>query len=331
MIFQPGIIALLLGSALISLMLLYSSCFGVLILKRWDIRSGSELQLVLERRTYLISTLMTYAFAFQLVSLFLFVLTAENLHSLFVGAMCAAGTLNVNAYGYPAILLKAANFLLVGVWLIINHVDNKAYDYPLLKRKYMLLLILAPFIIAETVVQANYFLRLSPDIITSCCGSLFSAGGSDASSVIALLSVALMKRVFFLGMTSTIIVGLIFYRNGKGGYIYSILCGLTFLASLASLISFISLYFYELPTHHCPFCLLQREYRFIGYPLYASLFGGGISGIGVGVLMPYRNIKSLSEILSFVQRRLALASLVLFFVFTAIVTYSMIFSALVLE
>jgi hypothetical protein len=331
LIFQPGIIALLLGSALISLMLLYSSYFGVRILKRWDIRSGSELQLVLERKTYLISTLMTYAFAFQLVSFFLFVLTAENLHSLFVGAMCAAGTLNVNAYGYPTIMLKIVNFLLAGVWLMINDADNKAHDYPLLKKKYLLLLILAPSIIAETVVQANYFLRLRPDVITSCCGSLFSAGGSGLPSVIATLPVFPMKIVFYLSMTSTIISGLIFYRNGKGGYIYSILCGLTFLASLASLISFISLYFYELPTHHCPFCLLQREYRFIGYPLYASLFGGGISGIGVGVLMPYKNIKSLSEILPSVQRRLTLASLVLFFLFTAIVTYPMIFSAFVLE
>ena len=40
---------------------------------------------------------MTYPFGFQLASLFLFIYTADHLHPLFVGAMCAAGTLYVNA------------------------------------------------------------------------------------------------------------------------------------------------------------------------------------------------------------------------------------------
>jgi hypothetical protein len=331
MIFQPGIIALLMGSALISLMLLYSAYFDFLILRKWDIKSGSELQLILERRTYLVSTLMTYAFAFQLVSFFLFILTAENLHSLFVGAMCAAGTLNVNAYGYPAVLLKIINFLFAGVWLIINHADNRAYDYPLLKTKYLLLMFLASTIITETIVQAEYFLRLKPDIITSCCGSLFSAGGSSVSSVIASLPVTPMRIAFYMSIALTIISGVIYYLRDKGGYLFSFLCGLTFVVSFASLISFISVYFYELPTHHCPFCILQREYGFIGYPLYGSLFGGGISGIGVGVLMPFRKIKSLSETLPSIQRRLALISVVLFFIFAAIAAYPMIFSGFVLE
>jgi len=58
MIFHPAIIALLLGSILISFMLLYSAFYGMQILKGWTIKSGSELQLSLERRTYLISTVM---------------------------------------------------------------------------------------------------------------------------------------------------------------------------------------------------------------------------------------------------------------------------------
>jgi len=41
-----------------------------------------------------------------------------------------------------------------------------------------------------------------------------------------------------------------------------------------AILSFISVYFYELPTHHCPFCILQKEYGYVGYPLYLTLFGG---------------------------------------------------------
>ena len=67
MVFHPAIYALLVGSVFISAMLCYSSYHGLRILKSWNITSGSELQLDLERRTYLISTLVTYAFAFQLI------------------------------------------------------------------------------------------------------------------------------------------------------------------------------------------------------------------------------------------------------------------------
>jgi len=87
-------------------MVLYSARHGVQILRRWDLRSGSELQLLLERKTYLVSTLLAYAFAFQLGSLFLFIYTADHLHTLFVGAMCAAGSLYVNPFGYPTLFLR---------------------------------------------------------------------------------------------------------------------------------------------------------------------------------------------------------------------------------
>jgi hypothetical protein len=61
-----------------------------------------------------------------------------------------------------------------------------------------------------------------------------------------------------------------------------------------------------------------------------TLFGGTILGTGVGLLMPFKNVKSLSEIIPPVQRKLAIMSLILFFIFTAIVTYKMVFSGLIL-
>ena len=81
-------------------MVLYASFYGALILKYWDINSGSETQLSLERRTYLISTIIGYAFVFQLLSFFLFIYTADSLHPFFTGAMCAVGSLNVNQLGF---------------------------------------------------------------------------------------------------------------------------------------------------------------------------------------------------------------------------------------
>jgi hypothetical protein len=330
MIFHPAIIALYVSSVLIGFIVLYSASYGIQIIRRWDIKSGSELQLILERKTYLISTLLTYLFAFQLLSLFLYIFTVDQLHTFFVGAMCAAGSLYVNDYGYPALILKMINFLLAGLWLILNYTDNQAYDYPLIKKKYSLLLILTPLIFTEMILQANYFLRLKPDIITSCCGTLFSTDPGSLASEIHLLPDIPMAVIFYLSMVFTIASGIYYYLGGKGGYLFSSLTAITFLSSILSIISFISIYFYELPTHHCPFCILQKEYGYVGYPLYLTLFGGTILGTGVGLLMPFKNVKSLSEIIPPVQRKLAIMSLILFFIFTAIVTYKMVFSGLIL-
>lgn len=331
MIFHPSILALYVASLLISFMVLYSAFYGLQVLRKWDIRSGSEIQLILERKTYLISTLLTYVFGFEILSLFLFIFTVDRLHTFFVGAMCAAGTLYVNGFGYPALVLKVINFLLAGLWLILNYTDNRGYDYPLIKTKYILLLNLAPLILIETALQANYFLRLDPHIITSCCGSLFSAGEQAlASEMVALPSIP-MKIAFYFAMALTVTSGLYCYRRGKGAYLLSMASAATFIVSLASILSFISVYFYELPTHHCPFCILQKEYGYVGYPIYIALLGGTISGIGPGLLMPFRGVRSLSGILPSIQKRLALASAILFLIFTCMVTYRMVFTDFILE
>ncbi len=85
MIFHPSILALYVASILISFMVIYSASYGRQILRKWNIQSGSEGQLILERKTYLISTLLTYVFGFELLSLFLYIFTVDRLHTFFVG------------------------------------------------------------------------------------------------------------------------------------------------------------------------------------------------------------------------------------------------------
>ena len=209
MFFKPGIIALFISSLLISGMVLYAAFAGALILRYWDINSGSETQLRLERKTYLISTIIGYALVFQLLSLFLFIYTADSIHPFFTGAMCAVGSLNVNQWGFPLVMLKIITFLLAGLWLIINFADNRGYDYPLIKPKYLLLLVMTPLILIETIIQAKYFLGLNPEVITSCCGSLFTADTKGVASEIVSFSRPVMEIIFYAAMIG--------YYNFGGG------------------------------------------------------------------------------------------------------------------
>ena len=324
---HPAIIALLVSSLIISGMLLYAGWYGTRIIEKWDLSSGSELQLMLERQTYLISTILNYTFVFQILSLFLFIYTADNLHGLFTGAMCAAGTLNVNSEGYPTLILKIVTCILAGVWLIINYADNRGYDYPLIKVKYTLLQILAALVLIETSIQFVFFSQLRGDVITSCCGRLFSVERPGITGDIAALPPGIMEPAFFASMAVTGMCGLIFYLKGRGGYLFSAMSSLAFIIAVVSLISFICLYFYELPSHHCPFCIFQKDYGYIGYALYLTLLGGGVAGLGTGALMPFRTRGSMSLVIPHLQRRLAATAVVFYLAFTLMVTCRVIFSS----
>jgi len=331
MIFHPTVMALLAGSILVSFMILYAASYALQILSRWDLQSGSERQLGLERKTYLISTMLAYSFGFELLSFFLFVFTADQVHTFFVGAMCAAGSLYANGYGYPTLVVKLVNFLFAGIWLVLNHVDNQGYDYPLIRAKSAFLLVLVPLVLLETFLQANYFLRLKPNIITSCCGTLFSTDTLVLPSELGFISTIQTKALFYSTILLTAGTGFFYFLKGRGAYLLSGASGVAFVVSVVSIFSFVSCYIYELPTHHCPFCILQKEYGYIGYLIYVTLLGGAVAGFSVGVLMPFTKTKSLSEILPAFQRKLAMTSSVLFLVFTAIVTVRIMLSGLVLE
>lgn len=328
MTFHPGVLALLIGSVLTTYLLCYSAYEGLRIIQRWDIRSGSERQLELERKTYLVSTVMNYVLGFQLLSLFLFIYTADTISPLFIGAMCAAGSLKVNAFGYPALILKIVTFLLSGLWLILNFTDNKASDYPLIRLKYRLLLLFAPFLVAETILESGYLLSIRPNIITSCCGTLFTEEAGTVISDLLALPRAFSEAAFLISAPITMGLGVYVYLKGKGAYFFSIASLIHFLVSITALISFISIYIYELPTHHCPFCILQPEYGYVGYALYSAILVGAVAGMGAGAIMPFRNIETLKLIIPIIQKRLALAALVSNLIFVLIAGCGVFFSNL---
>jgi len=326
MLVKPVVLALVLASGLIGLTMAYAAWQGLAILRHFDLASGSPRQLSLERKTYLISTILSYGMAFELLSLFLFIYAGEDLHHLFVGAMCAVGTFNVNSYGYTALTLKIAASLGCGVWLIVNHLDNQGYDYPLIRAKYAMLLPLTGLVLFEGYVQYGFFAHMAPNLITSCCGAVFSDEATGLSASLAHLPPSLAQILFWGGLLALARGGVHFLATGRGARLFSWLAGGMFVVGIMAVLSFISVSWYELPTHHCPFCLLKAEFHWIGYPLYASLLLLGICGAGVGAVERARGIPSLAAALPRLQRRLCQAALAGAGLMALIALWPMLFS-----
>ena len=332
MILHPGILALLAGSVIVFALTAYGGWLGIRIMSRWDRSSSSEAQLSLERKTYLVSTLLGYSFGFETLSVFLYVFTVDDIHPLFVGAMCATGSLNANPIGWSALGLKIVLFFGCGVWLAVNRLDQRTEDYPLVRLKYSSLLAVVPLAGLDLYLQLAYFMGLRPEIITSCCGSLFSDGESGVAAELAGLPARPMMWLFYLsaGLLAATTVSCLVRRDGWARYLHAAASAAFFGVAIAAVVSFISLYIYETPTHHCPFDILQAQFHYIGYPLFACLFGGTLFGLLPGVFQPLKRAAGLAEEIGRAERAWLLAGAALHLAFVCLASWPVLFGDLIL-
>ncbi|WP_372840400.1 hypothetical protein [Phaeovulum sp.] len=330
MIFQTPILALLLISALSAVVMLWAGWFALRLLLRWDLASGSRAQLEMERATDLVSTLFGFVMLAQLLSLLLYVFNADRMATLFVGAMCAVGTLNNNDWGFPTLYGKLAIFFVATMWLILDRADRTGHDYPLTRVKYALVLVIVPLVLVAGALELTYFLNLQADVITSCCSTEFTPEteglGSDMSSL------APATALWLLGASGAAValVGAASLIWKRGTTLFAVAGAVFFVVALTAIISVISPYVYEHPTHHCPFCILKPEYNYFGYVLYAPLFMGTAFALGAGLLQPFRKVESLAATLPARISKHVTLSLASFVVFGLVVLWTIWKSQLIL-
>lgn len=321
MMVQTPVLALALADLLSLLLLIPSGLFALHLLRHWNPDSGHARQLRLEKRTYLVGAVLGVVFLAQILMLPLFVHTVDRMAVQIVGAMCAVGTLNANAWGFPALQSRIALFFLAAAWLVLHHVDTRAPDYPLTRAKYVLVLAIVPLAAVTAIFQFIYFAKLDPDVITSCCGSLFSRGTESVTAHMAGLPPAPMMILLYTTLALALLSGLVYLRWRRGLLLFGALSTLSFPVAIAGIITFVSLYVYEHPLHHCPFCLLQPEYGHIGYALYLPLFMGTALGFGLGLTAALARRDSVRRVLSHSAPPLVITAGIGLLVFTALTAW----------
>jgi len=237
------------------------------------------------------------------------------------GAMCATGSLKANIYGFPALFVKMAVAFVCAVWIIIHHVDTKLEDFHLTRFKYRCLFVLAPLLLCDLAFQFLYFFNLDPNVITSCCGVVFEIEGEGFGSSLASLPPQPMMVTFFISIPVLLSVGY-FVSQKKGAvgyYLYSLFGLILFLLSILAIISFVAPYIYEMPTLHCPFNIMRREYHYIGYPLYVFLFAASFFSLVPGLSeFLKRKGSQIESVVRDLQRKSIKASIVFWILFFAI-------------
>jgi hypothetical protein len=186
--------------------------------------------------------------------------------------MCAVGVVNATEVGLYLMILKIVNIYTFGLWLVLNRIDLKYENLPYTKLKYAIYIVLYLFLAVEIGLDFYMFNSIDISKLVSCSGTVFSSSSSSLVSGIFSIPTSLLLTLFY----GTFIT--MFILKDKR-IVFGVLNLAFIMISLISLILFFSTYVYELPTHHCPFCLLQKDYYYIGYLFYTLLFLGTFFGL----------------------------------------------------
>ncbi|NBK98220.1 MAG: hypothetical protein EOM50_09390 [Erysipelotrichia bacterium] len=275
----PEIIALL----TLDIIFLFFGVIALLLSLRlalyWNNDNSTTLQYNLTKQSYLISTIIKYIFILKIPLLAFFIYTCDKLSNIIVGAMCASGVVNSVDFGLYLILFKLFNIYLFGFWLVLHATDVNSEKLPYTKLKFIFFVLFSLPLFVEIGLEIAFFVNLNISKIVSCCGTLFSAASSSYISLLFVVDELVWVGLFYGFFTMSLIA---FWLNHNVLILFSNAMFLIF--AIIALIVFFSPYIYELPTHRCPFCLLQKDYYYVGYLLYTLLFLGTFYGMAGAVL-----------------------------------------------
>ena len=257
--------------ALISLVISYK------IARSWDSSKSTTEQYTLEKQSYLGAVLIKYILVLKLPLFIFYIFTLDTLSAFIPGAMCAAGVITSSEYGVYLFVLKIIILYFFASWLLLHNIDTQYDDYRYTKRKFILFIPLAFVLFLEIALEVSSFNALDISKIVSCCGTLFNPVATSYVGTLLHINPLVLLSLFY-----GLFVAMFIYK--KHCSVFASLNTVFIWVSILSLIVVFSPYVYELPTHKCPFCLLQHEYHYMGYFLYVTLFLGTFFAIGAWIL-----------------------------------------------
>ncbi len=278
----------------ILLFVAFSSTLG--LLKRWNFDAFTTEQFTLENRSYLVMTIIFFVMLLKVILLPYFVYTIDNLSDLIPGAMCGAGVVKANEYGNPLLSLKIIILFLSGLWLSMNSIDLKAKSYPYLKLKSWFFVLIFLLLSAEFLLDILYFTHIETTNPVSCCSVIFGQTGG-ANGLPFGLDISKLLILFYL------LFALVVLTTVSEMAVMSIIASLLFgVIAYYSVVYFFGTYIYELPTHLCPFCMLQDHYFYVGYLLWGLLLLGMFLTIDAAIMQsffkqPAKSLKRISLLL----------------------------------
>ncbi len=265
---DTGVLIYLILQTILLLFGTYALLGALQILRRWNFQATSPRQYSLEKRSYLVMLVIVFL-TFAKIALFpFFAYTLDHLATMIPGAMCAAGVVEGVWFGEALLVLKLGLLFSGGVWLLLNRLDLQATDYPFMRIKSVLFVVIYLLLLLESGMDVAYLQGLSTKTPVQCCSVIYGVSGEQNALPLGLGTATLLLLFYLLFALQPLLL------LQRQGYLLALANGVFLFVGYYAVVHFFGTYIYELPTHKCPFCMLQREYYYVGYLLWGSLFLG---------------------------------------------------------
>jgi hypothetical protein len=259
---------------------------GSRVARGWKAESGLEERHELEKRVYLVITLMAVGISLRLALVPLWFLTLSSLIPHVPGAMCLAGVHMLDSpWSFVASSLKIVVPLAYAYWLVLNALDRRVASQPLMRLKLLLLAPLAVLVLVESGLDFHVLASVEPRSV-SCCSSLFDMPKSDLAKAVssstplwvwmfAGLGAAAIGLSIVVSRRPTMLWRTILVTAASGTIV-------TFPLALHSKLSTVLLH---APFHHCLFCVIKMS---VDVPVASALVIGGAWLAFVAGILPSR-------------------------------------------
>jgi len=308
---EPWILLRLLAGLVATVLFLRAGYTAVRVLRRFDAMRATEGQLALERQVELASTFVRVGAATQIAALVLSVLGADKLSHGIRGAMCAYGTYHANEWGFPALYASLTAAFAAALLSQLYLFDMRIRGPELVRTLAVGTLLVAPLAVVDLAAQAKFLLGLDLSVVASCCSvqldPVASAGGGYVEGPRVLASVLAPAAI-----AVSVLVAWLAARKPRAPLIAlaGALSFATFPIAVAATVLEVAPHAFEVPQHHCPFCLLRSDVWGLGYALYGALFLAIVwtGGAGLAALFA-RGPRGKEALVAFASRRLRLGAL----------------------
>ncbi len=287
MLHDYGVMILLFGDLLFVLFGFIAFVVASKIALFWDSTATTPLQYKLIKQSPLFSSIVRFLLIFKIFFFFYFIATLDRLSNMIQGAMCAVGVIGSVDIGEYLVLLKVIDLYLFSFWLLLHHEDSKRANQPFMKLKALFFVAIFFLIAIEAFLEYHFFSQLRSDILVSCCNVVFDPALHESFAQKLLH----LSHQSIIAITATLFGLLVLFFLLKQTALYAIASLLFAIFNVFGLISYFGTYIYELPTHHCPFCMLQGDYYYIGYIIYTLLFLGSFWGMAAAFTKEQKHLK----------------------------------------
>ena len=293
------VIVYLFSEVIVLIFSIYMLFTDIKLIRYWDFNSFTSRQFKLEKQGFLLSTIATFIFTVKLILLIYFVYMIDSLSTIIPGAMCGAGVISANSYGLNLLFVKLTTLFTLLLYLVLNYLDLQAKEYPLLKVKIWVLVVAISLIFLESFLDISYFLNIDISQPVSCCSSLYGTleGANPLPFNLDIKMLLILFYTLFIAVISAMLL-----ENRTLTIALILLFGVV---SYYSVVYFFGTYIYQLPTHKCPFCMMQRDYYYVGYFVWGFLISSLFFGL-IWAIIGFLNYK-LEQL-----RKLSILFLILF-------------------